>query len=517
MQQAKKALKYCLTQLKPKDRFAIINFATTVKPVPRQARGGEQGQRRRRHQVGGRPRSHRRHRDRRRPRRRPRDARRTTPAGPSPSCSSPTASRPSARPTPTRSCKNVGGEEQRQHAASSPSAWATTSTPPCSTSSPTRPGPSAPTSAKPRTSRRRSPSLYGKISNPVLTNLKLTIGDNVSTRRGLSAAAARPVPRQPARRPRPLHRQGPRRDQADRAWSARRRQEFVYELNFPDKTESDRQGLRRGAVGAPQGRLPARPDPRQRREEGTGRGSGRAGQAVRHHDAVHELPGRAGRPDAGRPADAAAGRPGGPLPKAAPFPAPPIAGGAGGGFGPGHPDGPGRQAGPRRGLRQESGAGDKGDGKSGLAGNRGVMTERQVKEAIDQLKSEKDPALRAKLTEEVRSTPSRRRCGTTRTRVKGKKDGYQTGQLGVDLSCAANQLRNQDRMSLTANRNVYGRNCLEIGGVWIDDAYKADTKSITVKRRATRTSASSNCTRRSRTSTGSATTSSGSPRAARRS
>jgi Ca-activated chloride channel family protein len=28
---------------------------------------------------------------------------------------------------------------------------------------------------------------------------------------------------------------------------------------------------------------------------------------------------------------------------------------------------------------------------------------------------------------------------------------------------------------------VYGRNCLEIGGVWIDDAYKADTQSVTVK------------------------------------
>jgi Ca-activated chloride channel family protein len=28
---------------------------------------------------------------------------------------------------------------------------------------------------------------------------------------------------------------------------------------------------------------------------------------------------------------------------------------------------------------------------------------------------------------------------------------------------------------------VQGRNCLELGGVWIDDGYKADTKSVTVK------------------------------------
>ena len=71
-----------------------------------------------------------------------------------------------------------------------------------------------------------------------------------------------------------------------------------------------RQGLRRAAVGAAQGRLPARPDPRQRREEGTGgRGDG-AGQEVRHHHAVHQLPDRAGcrraggaGPDAGRQAE----------------------------------------------------------------------------------------------------------------------------------------------------------------------------------------------------------------------
>ena len=30
MEQARKALKYCLDNLGPKDRFALINFATTV-------------------------------------------------------------------------------------------------------------------------------------------------------------------------------------------------------------------------------------------------------------------------------------------------------------------------------------------------------------------------------------------------------------------------------------------------------------------------------------------------------
>jgi Ca-activated chloride channel family protein len=64
---------------------------------------------------------------------------------------------------------------------------------------------------------------------------------------------------------------------------------------------------------------------------------------------------------------------------------------------------------------------------------------------------------------------------------KGKKDGYQTGKLGVDLAEASKNLRDQNRVSLTANRQVNGRNVLEVGGVWIDDALKSDTKSITIK------------------------------------
>ncbi|HVL13971.1 MAG TPA: hypothetical protein VM529_15485, partial [Gemmata sp.] len=69
---------------------------------------------------------------------------------------------------------------------------------------------------------------------------------------------------------------------------------------------------------------------------------------------------------------------------------------------------------------------------------------------------------------------------STRLRA-GDRGGYQTGRLGVDLAQASNNLRNQSQLSLTANRMVQGRNCLEVGGVWIDDAYKADTRTVTVK------------------------------------
>ncbi len=60
-------------------------------------------------------------------------------------------------------------------------------------------------------------------------------------------------------------------------------------------------------------------------------------------------------------------------------------------------------------------------------------------------------------------------------------EATQAGKLGVDLSVHNNALRMQERLTQTAQRNVFGRNCLEVGGVWIDDAFDAKMPSITVK------------------------------------
>jgi Ca-activated chloride channel family protein len=57
----------------------------------------------------------------------------------------------------------------------------------------------------------------------------------------------------------------------------------------------------------------------------------------------------------------------------------------------------------------------------------------------------------------------------------------QEGKLGVDLAEASNHLRGQSRLSLNCKQDVNGRNCVEIGGVWIDDRFKADTKAVVVK------------------------------------
>jgi Ca-activated chloride channel family protein len=57
----------------------------------------------------------------------------------------------------------------------------------------------------------------------------------------------------------------------------------------------------------------------------------------------------------------------------------------------------------------------------------------------------------------------------------------QEGQLGVDLAVQVNQLRNQERSNRTANRNVQSRNLLDLGGVWIDDAFDNKMPTVTIK------------------------------------
>ncbi len=64
---------------------------------------------------------------------------------------------------------------------------------------------------------------------------------------------------------------------------------------------------------------------------------------------------------------------------------------------------------------------------------------------------------------------------------QGQLANVQGGNLGVYLSCDNAALRNQCQLVQTATRWVGGRNCLEIGGVWIDEAYDAKLKTVTVK------------------------------------
>jgi Ca-activated chloride channel family protein len=57
----------------------------------------------------------------------------------------------------------------------------------------------------------------------------------------------------------------------------------------------------------------------------------------------------------------------------------------------------------------------------------------------------------------------------------------QAGKLGVDFAIEANNLKAQSRLTPTAQRKIVGRTCLEIGGIWIDDGYDAKMTTLTVK------------------------------------
>jgi len=62
-----------------------------------------------------------------------------------------------------------------------------------------------------------------------------------------------------------------------------------------------------------------------------------------------------------------------------------------------------------------------------------------------------------------------------------RQEAVQTGKLGVDLSIDANNLRNQSRLTQTAQQNVAGRNCIEYGGLWIDEDFDAKMPAVIVK------------------------------------
>ncbi len=61
------------------------------------------------------------------------------------------------------------------------------------------------------------------------------------------------------------------------------------------------------------------------------------------------------------------------------------------------------------------------------------------------------------------------------------REEVQAGKLGVDLSIQSNNLRNQSQLTAIALKRVAGRNCLEIGGAWIDEDFDAKMPVVIVK------------------------------------
>jgi Ca-activated chloride channel family protein len=54
-------------------------------------------------------------------------------------------------------------------------------------------------------------------------------------------------------------------------------------------------------------------------------------------------------------------------------------------------------------------------------------------------------------------------------------------KLGVEYSIACNNLKWQSRLQQTAYKRVQNRNCMELGGVWIDEGYDPKMQTVAVK------------------------------------
>jgi Ca-activated chloride channel family protein len=334
-------------------------------------------------------------------------------------------------------------------------------------------------------------SLYGKISHPVMTDIRLATGDNVKL-----------TEMYPPKLPDLF--QGTQLVVLARysgsghtaikltGMVGGQRKEFVYELNFPARTEADTAKdfveplWARRKVGFLLDQIRANGEQKELVDEVVALAK-KYGIATPYTsylvvpDGPMPVVGPGRRPPHGGPVS---------LPASAPALPGPMGGFGFGGAGavpPGlstaAPGGAvaGRPARVEEYARDQAKADPKSNG-SELAANRGLMYERQIQDATDKLKDEKDGVRRATLAKELKKLQDQKQSFDDANRAfKGAKEGYQSGRLGVDLAVNTSGLRTQDRLSLTANRQANGRQVLEVGGVWIDDAFKADMKTVVVK------------------------------------
>jgi Ca-activated chloride channel family protein len=109
-----------------------------------------------------------------------------------------------------------------------------------------------------------------------------------------------------------------------------------------------------------------------------------------------------------------------------------------------------------------------------VAANRGVLADKELRKAGDAKGEERESLLQAREKKDA--------YDLARAALKRRDhDGVQAGKLGVDLSIQMNNLRNQSRVEQTALRQVAKRNCVEIGGVWIDEGYEAKMPTVAIK------------------------------------
>src|SRR5581483_3774662 len=86
------------------------------------------------------------------------------------------------------------------------------------------------------------------------------------------------------------------------------------------------------------------------------------------------------------------------------------------------------------------------------------------------------------VTQALQETKDRKEALDLARRYLSKERGRtQVGKLGVDLSVQSNQLRYQTNLSQSALRKAAGKDCLEVGGVWIDQDFDDKMPTLAVK------------------------------------
>lgn len=157
-------------------------------------------------------------------------------------------------------------------------------------------------------------------------------------------------------------------------------------------------------------------------------------------------------------------------------------GGIGGIGGGGMP--PGGAAGAARGIAQGQGrggfGGPGGPGDGGIASARGDVQNKQIDDALKALPKDFKEGAAAEALKRAKEQNEQLAKGGDNYR-ENKLGDNRMGKLGVDLAEVGKDLKTQARLSQTANRMVNGRNCVEIGGLWVDDRFDAKQETVVVK------------------------------------
>ncbi len=328
--------------------------------------------------------------------------------------------------------------------------------------------------------------LYAKISNPVLTNLRLTINDGIT----LNEIYPPQLPdlfhgsqlvvlgRYSGKGPAAITLHGT---------VGMEEKQFVYELTFPDKTKDDKAFVEdlwaRRKVGYLLDQIRVNGEKKELVEEVVTLAK-RYGITTPYTSYLLVPDAPSGKPVASakpqlpgeKPAQPYFTTPASGLPPLALQPGFGIAGGFGG-------PGPATNApAPPKNVaelaKRLGDAKDKNGDKdgTGLGTLRSFITESELKAAEKGAQKKDEAQALAQQLDQMKALDRARDL----FRRQAHKE-VQEGKLGVDFAVQNNALRFQNRLTPTANRFVQQRNLLDVGGVWIDDRFDPKAPTVTVK------------------------------------